>query len=288
MKKILICLLAATLLCSCREQSFKIDTSEINVLTDNATELDFKLHSDKYLLVDLSDFIIKYKHRSDVIMYPASLTKVLTMDTVLNLVEDLDETSYVTYEQVEALIEEDASLAYIKRDYPYSLRDLLYALILPSGADASLALENYFSQRGIDLVEQMNIHAQQLGCTNSHFVNTTGLHDDDHYTTLDDLFLIVMDTLKFAEGRAIIESLHHVMDDGLTVSTGIRSLNVSANTIVLGGKTGYTPEAGQNIVILYKNRGKSYMLLLGNADGSYLRDEYWHYEDALTVLQQLY
>ena len=78
------------------------------------------------------------------------------------------------------------------------------------------------------------------------------------------------------------------MDDGLTVSTGIRSLNVSANTIVLGGKTGYTPEAGQNIVILYKNRGKSYMLLLGNADGSYLRDEYWHYEDALTVLQQLY
>lgn len=274
--------------CHKDEKPFHIDTDSINSFSYINDELDFPLHSDKYLLVDLSDFSFTHAHRNDVVMYPASLTKVLTLDTVLNLEDDLDQMSYVTADQVKYLVEEDASLACIQSDYNYSLEDLLYGLILPSGADAALALENYFASKGIDLVYEMNKHAQEIGCTNSHFVNTTGLHDDDLYTTLDDMFLIVMDALKFEKGREILESLYHTMADGLKVSSGIRILNVNPHTIVLGGKTGYTPEAGQNIIILYKNKGKSYMLLLGNAPGSYLYDQYWHYDDSLTVLDELY
>ena len=263
------------------------DTSSINVMTDRAGTFDFDIHSRGYLLVDLSDFEILYARNNDIPIFPASLTKVMTMDTVLNLAEDLDDVSYVADDQVEDLIREDASLAYIQRDYDYTLRDLLYALILPSGADAALALENYFAYRGIDLVEQMNIHAAELGCTNTHFVNTTGLHDDDHYTSLNDLFRVVMDVLKYPEGRKLMSTLFYTMEDDTRITTGIRMV-ANRKTVVRGGKTGYTPEAGENIIVLYRCKGRSYVLLLCNAMGSYLKDQYWHFDDTLKIFDELY
>ena len=268
--------------------SSKVDSKSINVLKDVSQEFDFPLHSNSYMLVDLSDFKILYAHKNDIQIYPASLTKVMTLATVLDLCEDLDDVSFVSNQQVEDLIVEDASIAELQRDYDYTIRDLLYALILPSGADAALALENYFAYRGIDLVKQMNIHAQEIGCTNTHFMNSTGLHDDDHYTSLDDLYLIVMDTLKHEEGRAMLSSLYYQLEDGLRISTGVRMVARTMKADVLGGKTGYTDEAGQNIIVLYRNKGRSFVLLLANAMGKYSNDEYWHFDDALEIFDQLY
>ena len=264
------------------------DSSNYNQIKDISEEFDFNLHSFGYKLVDLSDFEILYEKNNTVQIYPASLTKVMTLDTVLNLTDSLDDVSHVTSAQVDYLIEEDASLAYIQRDTDYTLRDLLYGLILPSGADAAFALENYFNERGIDLVEQMNIQAAKLGCTNSVFKNTTGLHDGDHHTTLDDLFLIVMDCLKYEEGRKILSSLYYMLEDGTRITTGIRSVNENPAVEVLGGKTGYTPEAGLNIIVLYRNRGRSYVLLSCNAMGDIFNDEFWHFDDTLTVFANLY
>lgn len=268
--------------------SSRVDSKSINVLKDVSQEFDFPLHSNSYMLVDLSDFKILYAHKNDIQIYPASLTKVMTLATVLDLCEDLDDVSFVSNQQVEDLIVEDASIAELQRDYDYTIRDLLYALILPSGADAALALENYFAYRGIDLVKQMNIHAQEIGCTNTHFMNSTGLHDDDHYTSLDDLYLIVMDTLKHEEGRAMLSSLYYQLEDGLRISTGVRMVARTMKADVLGGKTGYTDEAGQNIIVLYRNKGRSFVLLLANAMGKYSNDEYWHFDDALDIFDHLY
>ncbi len=287
MKKVFLIILCL-LLAGCSERTIALETGDINVFTYEDETFAFDLHSHGYLLVDLSDFVRLYALNNDVPMYPASLTKVLTMDTVLNLESDLSQTSSLSREQLQYLIDEDASLAYIHVEEEYTLKDLLYALMLPSGADGALALENYFAARGIDLVAEMNRHALEIGCTNSHFVNTTGLHDDDHYTSLDDLFLIVMDALKFEEGRHLLESLFYTMEDGQEIATGIRLISYNAFTEVLGGKTGYTPEAGQNVIVLYKYRGKSYVLMLANAMGSYSLNQYWHYDDALTVFENLY
>ena len=287
MKK-LICILLLFLLSSCSSrQAFKPDTAQINVWQDVSEKLDFDIHSAAYLLADLSNFRILYSDHADEPLYPASLTKVLTLDTVLNLTDDLQDTSRVSYQQVEDLIREDASLAYIQRDYDYTLEDLLYALILPSGADAALALENYFTERGLDLVEEMNDQAAKLGCSNSHFINSTGLHEDDHYMSLNDLFLIVMDALRFEDGRKILESIYHMTEDGIVLASSLRAVSFS-DPVVLGGKTGYTPEAGQNIMILYRQNGRSYLLILANAYGSYANNEYWHFEDAIKIFDELY
>lgn len=268
-------------------RSFRPDGSEVNVLKDESGEFDFDIHSYGYLLVDLSDFTILYSKNDAERIFPASLTKILTLDTVLHLCDDLSDRSYVTSQQVEDLIRQDASLAYIRRDYDYSIEDLLYAMMLPSGADACLALENYFSWKGIDLIEEMNSLAQEIGCSDSHFVNTTGLHDDDHYTSLDDLYKIVLDTLTFRTGRQVMESMYHVMEDRMIVATGIRALTFS-KVKVLGGKTGFTDESGQSIIVLYRDRGRSYILLLCNAMGNYYEGDLWHFDDAFEVFDKLY
>ncbi len=286
MKRIYIFILLI-LLCSCQRELRTYDSSRINVLEDKSERLPFDIHSYGYLLVDLADFDILYSEHSDEKIYPASLTKVLTMDTVLHLFEDLDDSSFVTNAQVEAMIREDASLAYIQRDYVYSLRDLLYALVLPSGADAAVALENYFKMHGLDLVEEMNRRAEELGCTSSHFMNTTGLHDDNHYSSLDDLYRIVMDTLEHEEGRKVLTSLQHEMEDGLVMHSSVGNV-LNHDTQVLGGKTGYTPEAGQNILVLYRYHDKPYLLLTCGAPGSLAERKFYHYEDALEIFGKLY
>ncbi len=287
MKKIMVIASLIVLLCSCSGSPFVMDTRDINVYKDVSTGEELDLHAEEYMIIDMSDLEILYAKDNDKRMYPASLTKLMTMDTVLNLTEDLDQTSYVTVDQVRHLIEEDASMAYIQRESPYTLRDLLYALILPSGADAALALENFYEEKGIDLIEEMNLQAHRLGCTNSNFINSTGLHDDDHYSSLDDLLLVVRDLLRFEEARNIMESMHHVLEDGTLVRSTIGLVYREYDFKVLGGKTGYTPESGQSIIALCKYRGKSYLVMAANAHGSYSLNQYWHYDDVEHVFEYL-
>ncbi|MBQ6479263.1 MAG: D-alanyl-D-alanine carboxypeptidase [Erysipelotrichaceae bacterium] len=249
--------------------------------------LDLDLHSNEYLLADLSEHRILYENLSDLPIYPASLTKIMTMDTVLHQISDLSERSSVTYRQINDLIYEDASIAYLRGDYEYTIEDLLYALVLPSGADAALALENRFAEKGMDLIEEMNQLAESLGCRSTHFVNPTGLHDPNHYTSLNDLFLIITDVLQYETGRKILQTLAYTLEDGLKVESTLRPL-CEQETAILGGKTGYTPEAGQSILVLFRKENRSYLLLLGNAMGSYTRKEYWHFDDTVHIFEALF
>lgn len=286
MKRISI-LLALLLLCGCKCEKI-VDLDSINNFNyDNIEEFDFDIHSQEYMLVRLSDFNVMYAHDEDKKIYPASLTKLMTLDTVLNKVNNLYETSYVTNYQVQDLINDDASLAYIQTDYEYTLKDLLYALLLPSGADAAVALENYFTNLNMNLIDEMNKQATYLGCTNSRFVNTTGLHDDNHYTTLNDLLKIVMDILTFEEGRQILETMNYVTEDGRHLYSTLKYIR-DDNAIVLGGKTGFTDESGQSVIVLYRANNRSYVLLIANAMGDPYINQHWHYDDAMEIMNKLY
>ena len=288
MKRLLTVLLMMAL-CACQSEEIKkVDTSKINTLSYELKEkFAFDVHSNGYLLVRLSDFEVLYGENEDLEIFPASLTKVATLDTVLNYAENLDDLSSVSSEQVYDLIAEDASLAYIMADHDYTIRDLLYALVLPSGADAAVALENYFEENGMDLVDKMNEHLQEIGCDKTHFVNTTGLHDDDHHTCLNDLLKIVLDVLRFEEGRKILECFEYELEDGNVVHSSL-SLLSRGNVEALGGKTGFTDELGQSVMVFYRKDNRSYVLMLCNAMGSPYDGEYWHLEDALHVFYELY
>lgn len=157
------------MLCGCKKKEIeKIDIDSINefVNVDSQT-FDFDIYSRGYLLVRLNDLHILYEENNSEQIYPASLTKIATLDTILNMCDDLNVTSSINQSQMDSLISVDASIAYLNVNQEYTLEELLYALVLPSGGDAAVALENYFEERGYDLVEQMNIHAEKLGCSNT-------------------------------------------------------------------------------------------------------------------------
>ena len=288
MKRVLVIMLIFMTISGCENEIKNVDLESINNFNyDNVQEVDYYLHSKEYMIIRMSDLNVLYSKDADKKMYPASLTKVLTLDTVLSLVDDLNDTSRISPWQVRDLINDDASLAYIQTDYDYTLRELLYALILPSGADAAVALQNYFNERGINLIEEMNSHAKELGCENSNFVNTTGLHDDNHYTTLNDLFKILMDVLKYEDGRKVLESLSYTTSDGIRLMSSLKAIR-GGGLQILGGKTGFTTESGQSVIILFKHNNRSYILMVANAMGNPYQDEFFHFEDAVEIINNLY
>ncbi len=273
-----------------KEEVFDKDI-EINELNyDDMQTLDLDLHSKRYMLVCLNDFKVLYGSGIDEKIYPASLTKVVTLDTVVKYANSLDDTSKISNEDYYELIEENASLAYLKVNENYSLTDLLYALVLPSGGDAGRALENYFSNNNLNLIDLMNENMNSIGCTSSNFTNSTGLHNDNLYTTLDDYAKLVIDTLNNSTAKKILKSYTYTLDDGLTVKSTLSYLEDYFDDIeIYGGKTGFTGQAGENIMILYTVNNRSYLLILSGAEGNpYIEGENYHIIDAISVLKYLY
>jgi serine-type D-Ala-D-Ala carboxypeptidase (penicillin-binding protein 5/6) len=280
----LICLL----LCSCEAKTFNHNYDDIHEIDySSAKTFDFDIRSNEYMLVNLSEFKVEYCKDNDLRIYPASLTKLMTLDTVLNTFDDLSVTSSISSEQIIDLINQDASLASLQADYEYTLYDLLYGLMLPSGADAAIALENYFIENNLNLMEQMKLQLDKLNCNDTNFVNSTGLHDDNHYTTLNDLLKILLDVLSFESGRTILETVNYLSEDHILFRSALQLINVDG-VKVLGGKTGYTDESGQSVIVLYKANNRSYALLLANAMADSYYKQRYHIDDAMEIMKQLY
>ncbi len=247
--------------------------------------LDISLHSRSYLLYCVDDNEVLYGDNNNVVIYPASLTKLMTMDAIVSSDVDLEECSSLSDEQHEQLVADNASLAYLSTDYQYSIKDLLFALILPSGADAALALENYQN----DLLNMMNKRAAKLGMKNSSFTNCSGLHDENLYTTLDDLLLLCRDLLKYDVARDVLSSGTYMMSDGQMLTSSLKSICGEDDDLnVYGGKTGFTAEAGENIVVYYRYQDKDYLLLLAGADGDPYEGRYYHFDDVVNIFNELY
>ena len=124
-------------------------------------------------------------------IYPASLTKIMTAIIAIEALDDFDETVTVSPALLKSLAEKNASVAGFLPGEQVCVRDLLYGTLLPSGADAAVTLACRVSGSEEAFVKLMNEKARSLGMTHTHFTNATGLHNDSHVTTLDDLALLL-------------------------------------------------------------------------------------------------
>ena len=120
-------------------------------------------------------------------MYPASLTKVMTAVVVLDHADELDAVVEAPADMFPALWEQNASMAGLQPGESATVEDMLYGLMLPSGADCAIALARYVAGDVEAFVELMNRTAAALGMSGTHFTNPTGLHDADHYSTARDM-----------------------------------------------------------------------------------------------------
>ena len=235
-------------------------------------------------LFDISNFETIYAKNVHEKLYPASTTKILTAYVVLkhgNL-EDV-----VTISQENIALEPDSSHCGLKVGDQLSVKELLYGLMLKSANDAANALADYISENTENFAELMNKEAKLLGATNSHFVNAHGLHDDEHYTTVYDLYLIFQNALQnetfreIAGSTSYVASYQDVSGNPVVVEWENTMQYFTRNKIppegvtVMAGKTGTTSKAQSCLVLLSENsEGEEFIsIILKSQDRGVLYDE---------------
>lgn len=211
-------------------------------------------------------------------MYPASTTKILTC---LVAIEQGDLKQKVTVSAFAADQTPDSSVANLAAGDVMTLEDLLYGLMLRSGNDAALAIAETVGGSMEGFAEMMNQRAVSVGATNSHFITPHGLHEDEHYTTVYDMYLIFQEALKNETFMEIMSApSYHVIYQGADGSTKEQDWNNTNRYLsgqekapegftVVGGKTGTTYEAGYCLVVYSLNDKKQPIIsIVYNADCS--------------------
>ena len=253
------------------------------------------LYSANGILVRRHDFAVLARKDANDRVYPASLTKILTLLTALNTNPRLSDTVTLIPDDFAGLREKGAAVAGFAEGERVSIEDLLYGVMLPSGADAANALARAVAGSTENFVVMMNQTAAEVGMTHSHFVTVTGLHDPDHYTTVADLALLLnkaLDTPIFrdvftAKSYRTSSTWQHL--GGLRLTSRffekMKSGEIEGYSI-LGGKTGYTDEAGLCLATLTERDGDEYILITTGAPGSNQTEQY-NILDAYTAYSSL-
>lgn len=202
-----------------------------------------------YILMSGDTGQVLMESNSDMQWYPASTTKIMTLVLALEAVESgvvsLDDTVRIS----EYAASMTGSIVYLKAGEERTLNELLIGIAVGSGNDAAVAVAEYIGGTEEKFVTMMNDKAAELGMVGTHFVNPHGLHDDDHYTTAADMgvlaFYAISET-NILEYTSIYEYEFIPEPNLLTLWNTNRLLKWYSGTD--GLKTGYTEEAGRNLV----------------------------------------
>ncbi len=246
-----------------------------------------KLYSDKVLLYDPEEKEVLYEIGADEKSNIASLTKIMTTITAIEHIEDLDEVVTIDW-GVLSEIPYDASVAGLKCGDKVTLRDLLYASILPSGADATTALAHNIAGSTKGFVDMMNEKALELGLQNTHFANVTGYDIPNHYSTPKEVLAILEYALENPLFEQIYKTRSYTLTNGLIVYSTLNTYNLYMKldlSSILGSKTGYTGDAGMCMSAIIKTGGKELILITLGAPYSYFSP--YNLQDTLAVIKYL-
>lgn len=220
-------------------------------------------------MVNLNTGAVVYEKSADERIYPASLTKLVTMLVAADMITDYSQVITVSDDCYDDLVIGSSNMN-LKDGEEISLDDLMYGLALSSANEASNALAIYLCGSIEEFVTKMNEKAKSLGAVNTHFVNTHGLHGDEHYTTAKDMGIIAKaaftnDTVM----KYISSSVHEIAP---TNKTEEKRTLVTTNSLLRknseyyykyckAGKTGTTTPAGYNLVSLSENDDTEFLLV---------------------------
>ncbi len=221
-------------------------------VTENTKTLDLELYSENALLIDLESNTVLVQKNADARIYPASMTKVMTVLVAAEHIENWDETFTMTQSIIDPLFLADASMAGFVHGEEVSMTELLYGAVLPSGAEATQALAIVTAGSEEAFAALMNEKAQELGLKDTHFVDASGLHDENHYTTLSDMAIIMQAALDNPHCREVLTSVNHTSPATEQNPSGVAMTNrflyrirpqQTGSVDIQAAKTGYTAQA---------------------------------------------
>lgn len=218
-------------------------------------------------------------------VYPASVTKLLTAYTALKNA-DLRDVVTISYRASHVTVAGATLCGFFEGD-TLSLRDLLSAMLLVSGNDAAIAVAEHVSGSVEEFVALMNQEMKKLGGMHSNFVNSHGLHDEKHYTTAYDMYLVLhafyqekefLELLQQSSCTISVKNASGIQDTKTFQSTNLflsKDREVPDGIRILGGKTGTTNAAGCCLAqIFVTEKGNAYIAeVFGAEDYTQLYDK---------------
>lgn len=228
-----------------------------------------------YILIDADSGRVLAEGNADVRLPPASLTKLMTSYVLSYELEqghvhndDMVTISKAAWTQNPEF--KESSLMFIQVGTQVKLHDLHQGIVVSSGNDATVAVAEYLAGSDSAFADVMNQHAQKLGLTNTHFMNSHGLPDPNHYTTAHDLALLSQAIIKYPNEYALYKEQEFSYNN-------IRQYNrnglLRRDPSVDGLKTGHTQEAGYCLVSSAKREGMRLITVVMGADSINAREQ---------------
>ena len=205
-----------------------------------------ELAAEGYLLIDATTAASLVEFNADQRLPPASLTKIMTSYVAA---KEIERGTITLDDQVAVSIKAwrmEGSRMFIQEGTKVRLEDVLRGIIVQSGNDASVALAEHVSGSEDAFADLMNQYAQQLGMRDTHFVNATGLPDENHYTTASDLSRLTVALInQFPEHYKMYSEKHFTYSD---IKQPNRNKLLMRDSSVDGVKTGHTNAAGYCLI----------------------------------------
>ncbi len=253
-KKLILCLIA-----------FIFALSIILPVRSFADGNNLNITSESAILIDADTGKVLYDKSAYEKHEPASTTKIMTALLTLEHCK-LDDVATVTSEAITS-VPSGYSSDLLKMGEELSIKDLLYALLLPSSNEAANVLAIHIAGSIDSFASMMNTRAIELGCKNTHFVNPNGVHDEEHYTTAYDLALIAREAMKNDTFKQIVSTVAYTLPSSNNYSRIDRNL-ITTNDLIkrqsenyyeyaIGIKTGFTTPAKNCLVAAAKKDDKT-------------------------------
>lgn len=247
------------------------------IMPVNAQGEEVDISAQNAIVIDEESGRVLYEKNAREKMYPASITKILTIICALEKIDNLDETVTITQSDIDTVWETGASSANFEVGETVTYRDVFMGAMLPSGADACRALANNTCGNQEDFVKEMNDLVKKLGLTDSNFVNTTGIHDDNHYTTVYDMAIITQYAMQNEQFVEIFDRYQYNSSNGL--HQWIKKVLYNAKkskidtSMITGCKSGYTSNAQHTLSSSLDINGHTYICVVGYSTN---KDNYSH------------
>lgn len=235
--------------------------------------------SENAVLIDVDKGEIIAKKAADTRISPASMTKILTLLVAAEHVDNLDDTFTITRDITDYSFSNGCSIVGFDVDEVVTVRDLMYGTILPSGADAGMALATYVAGSHEAFVDMMNEKLEELGLSDTaHFTNCVGIYDEDHYCTLTDMAMILKAAVENDLAREILSAHTYTTSqteqhpEGITISNWFlrRIEDKETNSTVMCAKTGFVNQSGCCAAsYAVSNNGGHYICVSANAWSSW-------------------
>ena len=259
--------------------------SLIILIPTNIKALELDISSKNAILYNIDSKEIVYEKNAEDKVQIASLAKIMTAIITLENVDDLNKQIIMTKEDYKGVAEANLVTSGFTIGETVTYKDLLYGLLLPSGADAAKALARNIAGSEENFIKLMNKKTKELKLKNTNFSNVIGLDDKNNYSSAKDLLIIFNEAIKNEEFKNIIKTKEYTSSDGKltlksTIQKNAKIFNIKV-PYILGGKTGTTTGAGLCLATIASQDNINYILITLGA--TYDKKAPHHIEDAKTI-----